>query len=236
MRLNGHGCGIMINKLFKKSTKRLNVAICCIAKNEDLYIIEWLRYHFSLGVQKIYIYDNESQIPLREQLADFTQSDRVKVLEFPGTSMQFKAYRHCLGRYGKCHDWIAFIDVDEFIFPKTTDGDLPAFLERYSQYGGLGVNWRVFASNNHQNRPSVSQVAAFTRRAAKRSEISMHIKSIVQPRHVMDVGTDPHHFVYREKMFCVNETFERIEGPFHPHSSNLSSSTIISPALSKNSR
>eukprot|EP00442_Polarella_glacialis_P050473 CAMPEP_0115086646 /NCGR_PEP_ID=MMETSP0227-20121206/22719_1 /TAXON_ID=89957 /ORGANISM="Polarella glacialis, Strain CCMP 1383" /LENGTH=152 /DNA_ID=CAMNT_0002476163 /DNA_START=90 /DNA_END=545 /DNA_ORIENTATION=+ len=40
---------------FKDGT---TAALCMIAKGEDLYIDEWADYHFSLGFETIYVYDN----------------------------------------------------------------------------------------------------------------------------------------------------------------------------------
>ena len=35
-------------------------AICAIVKNEGRYLEEWIDYHLGIGVQKFFIYDNES--------------------------------------------------------------------------------------------------------------------------------------------------------------------------------
>ena len=36
----------------------MKVALVCIAKNEDLYIDEWIDYHFKLGFDEIFVYQN----------------------------------------------------------------------------------------------------------------------------------------------------------------------------------
>ena len=36
------------------------LAVCAIAKNEGPYFKEWLDWHHAQGVEKFYIYDNES--------------------------------------------------------------------------------------------------------------------------------------------------------------------------------
>ena len=40
------------------------LAICAIVKDENDYLPEWLDYHFRLGVEKIYLYDDDSLIPV----------------------------------------------------------------------------------------------------------------------------------------------------------------------------
>lgn len=42
------------------------------------------------------------------------------------------------------HQWIAFIDVDEFfVIRDRTVGSLPQLLREYTDYGALAVNWQV---------------------------------------------------------------------------------------------
>ena len=36
----------------------MSTAICAIAKNENLYLKEWVEYHKNIGINKIFIYDN----------------------------------------------------------------------------------------------------------------------------------------------------------------------------------
>ena len=37
------------------------IAIVACVKNESRYIEEWLDYHYRIGVDKFYIYDNDSE-------------------------------------------------------------------------------------------------------------------------------------------------------------------------------
>ena len=45
--------------------------------------------------------------------------------------------------------WLGFIDMDEFLVPKTTL-DLKVLLRGYKQYAGLAVSLLFFESNGHQ--------------------------------------------------------------------------------------
>lgn len=55
------------------------LALCCIAKDEDPFLKEWIAYHSLLGVEHFFIYDNESRRPIREVLDGFTDSSRVTI-------------------------------------------------------------------------------------------------------------------------------------------------------------
>ena len=46
----------MKDLLFENET-----ALVLIVKNESPYISEWLEYHYKIGVDKFYIYDNDSE-------------------------------------------------------------------------------------------------------------------------------------------------------------------------------
>ncbi|MHA4846221.1 glycosyltransferase family 2 protein [Flavitalea antarctica] len=77
------------------------VGICCIAKNEDRYLDEWVEHHLQIGVTRFYIYDNESTTRIATVLSGYIQKGIVKVEPFPGFKMQIKARKHCLANYGR---------------------------------------------------------------------------------------------------------------------------------------
>ncbi|WP_019945201.1 glycosyltransferase family 2 protein [Dyadobacter beijingensis] len=182
------------------------LAVCCIVKNENDYLREWLEYHRKIGVEHFFIYDNGSEIPVEETVNTLGFNSFATVIEMPGKRKQVKAYQHCIDRFGKRARWIAFIDMDEFIVPKTDDVHLPKLLEKYENYGGLGVSWLIFGSNNHQRKPAGSQLENFTKRAEVDFLPNRHIKSIVQPQHVRAADM-AHCFYYKQGFFCVNEHF-----------------------------
>ncbi|RYF92577.1 MAG: hypothetical protein EOO00_07110 [Chitinophagaceae bacterium] len=203
-----------------KPSFKYELAICCIAKNEEHYLAEWIEYHLKIGVTRFYIYDNESPVPITTTLASYIDRGIAKVEFIAGKKMQVTVHKHCLANHGADCKWIAFIDVDEFIVPKTSTGNLVSFLKPYQKYGGLGMHWLVFGANGHLQRPRGTQRENYTRRSLKTHEINEHIKTIVQPRHVKWVPHDPHHFKYKFGKYCVNENFERIDGATGVHTSN----------------
>jgi hypothetical protein len=71
------------------------LTLCCIAKDETLYLKEWVDYHTLLGVERFIIYDNESTIPIRQSLADYLTDEYVTVIDVQGKGAQIPAYGHC---------------------------------------------------------------------------------------------------------------------------------------------
>lgn len=200
-------------------TYRYEVAICCIVKDEE-YLPEWVEYHANIGVKQFYVYDNGSTVPASENLKPYIDSGLVTVELIQGPAKQMIAYGHCLKKYGAQCKWIAFIDADEFIVPKTFSGSLPDFLMAYERFGGIGINWLVFGSNGHIEKPGRPQIESYTLRTPKSDPRNDHVKSIVQPRYVKHIPSGPHHFHYVFGKYSVNENFKRFKGPYSPHSSN----------------
>ena len=100
----------------------LKITICAIAKNEERYIEDWLKYHYELGFDNITIYDNN--IPERKgELRAFINSSikltpkmitATEVIDATGKiGYQQAAYNEYYKRGG--FDWCMFIDIDEFV-------------------------------------------------------------------------------------------------------------------------
>ncbi|MGN7885604.1 glycosyltransferase family 92 protein [Dyadobacter endophyticus] len=186
------------------------LSICCIVKDENDYLAEWLDYHRKIGAEHFYIYDNGSRKPVKEVINALGYGELVTVTNIPGQNMHVKAYQHCLDTFGYRSRWIGFIDMDEFIVPKNESASLSQLLEKYEDYGGLGVSWLIFGSNSHIDKPAGSQLENFTRRSEASFPPNRHIKSIVQPRHVQSAYKS-HCFKFKRGFSCVNEHFEPIE-------------------------
>lgn len=89
----------------------MKVAVIAVAKNEELYIKEWLDYHLNLGFDTIIVADNDDELILSGY-----SSENVVIEDYTGVNkVQSKAYTELFIKYRKDYDWIAFFDIDEFI-------------------------------------------------------------------------------------------------------------------------
>lgn len=190
------------------------LSLCLICKDENDYLPEWLDYHILMGVDRFYIYDNESQFSLRETLKEYIVRGWVIVMNIPGKGAQLYAYDHCLQTFGAYTRWMGFIDTDEFLVPKTCL-DLKEFLKEYEQYGGLAVSSLFFGSSGHRERPIAGQVAGYTLRTHETFRGNMSVKSIVQPART-SMPYSPHDFAYQDNFWCVNEGFLRVDSQDYP--------------------
>lgn len=195
-------------------------AICVAAKDQHLDIDEWVVHHEKLGAGKIYVYDDNSDPPMRDQLQTHIQSGLVEyyfierdnhtTIERP----QLWVYTECIQRYRARHQFMAFIDVDEFLFLRDPSVvSLPAMLHEYEAYGGLAVNWVLFGSSGHIHRPKGGTLANYWKCVPLSHPENLHVKTIANMDFVAHTSGTPHFFFYNEDKTAVNERFEVVEGP-----------------------
>ena len=157
------------------------LAVCAIAKNEGPYFVEWIEWHRRQGVEKFYIYDNESTDGTKELLEPFVRSGLVEYRYWPGRQRQLPAYDDCLERHRLSARWIAFIDLDEFIVP-VKDGSIPEFLRRFEGVPVVEINWLIYGSGGGRTKTSGTVMQRFKRHSVPSHYLNRHVKSIVDPR------------------------------------------------------
>lgn len=169
-----------------KSLPENYLAVCAIAKDEGAYFKEWIEWHRHVGVDKFYIYDNESTDKTREVLQPYIESGIVEYKYFPGYRMQLAAYDDCFANHRYESRWIAFIDIDEFIVP-LKDSNIPDFLKNFEDAPVVEINWLVYGSNGLVEKSSEPVMTRFKRHSSGDHKLNRHVKSIVNPRRVFNM-------------------------------------------------
>lgn len=159
------------------------LAVCAIAKNEGTYFKEWIEWHHKQGVEKFYIYDNESTDCTREVLAPFVEAGLVEYTYWPGKKQQLAAYDDCFERHRTETRWIAVIDLDEFIVP-IKDQTIPDFLHRMEEFSSVEINWLVYGSSGKKKREPGGVMERFRKHSLPENRLNTHVKSIADPRRV----------------------------------------------------
>jgi hypothetical protein len=168
------------------------LAVCAIFREEAPFLDEWLRFHRGVGVTHFYLYDNRSSDGFRAVLEPWIARRIVTLTDWPMPVGQLPAYRHSLRRHWRNARWIAFIDIDEFLFsPVVTD--IRTLLREHDGAPAVLVYGRFLGSAGHDARPPGPVVANFTRRADETTALSA--KTIANPRHVRDMN-NVHTFLY----------------------------------------
>ena len=196
------------------------VAACTMVRDDHDYIIEWVNHHLSLGIRPLYVYDHRSLPPLERFLRPYIADGRV-VLEryeadkdFGSMSPQLYAFEDCLHRRGSQHQWLAFLDVDEFLMFRNSHPiqSLGAFLKDYEGYSALAVHWILFGSSDYQNKPLRSVLRSYTRCMPLKHTQHLFVKSIVNTRCTTHTTDSPHSFVHNCSAPAVRTDGSPIQG------------------------
>lgn len=139
-------------------------AIVCIAKNEENYIQEWIKYHLKLGFDHIFVYRNNWYYAVNHS--------QVTEIQWDGEIKQIDAYNTFLEK-NTIYKWVAFIDVDEFLCLKK-HSSIQSFLYSMGEVPCIAMNWVLFGDNNLEGE-DVGVLKRFT----KRGPANQHIKVIV---------------------------------------------------------
>jgi hypothetical protein len=173
------------------------LAVCAIYRDEAPYLREWIEFHRLVGVERFFLYDNQSGDDHGEVLAPYVERGVVAVHEWPEFPGQVSAYTHCIERYRDDSCWVAFIDLDEFLF-SPTGRRLPGVLPEYEPYPAVVVNAAVFGHSGHRFRPDDLVIDSYVNRGDERVvKRSLFVKSIVDPKRTVR-AVDPHRFVHTE--------------------------------------
>ena len=181
------------------------LSIAATVKNEAPYIAEWIEYHKLVGVEKFYIYDNESDDNLTDVLKPYIESGDVDYTLWPGQGQQIPIYNDAVRKSRGETKWLAVIDLDEFLVPLQTE-TVPELLKEYEDQVGLVVHWLIYGDNGHATKTDGLVIERFTAHSEPSYEHNRHIKSIVNPREVVEKPV--HEALYRGGVFAVNEDRE----------------------------
>jgi hypothetical protein len=146
----------------RRKSFRHELVIGAIFRNEARYLDEWLTFHHGVGVDHFFLYNNHSTDEFREVLEPWLQRGLVTLTDWPGKGAQVSAYGDCIQRFRNRARWIAFIDMDEFLFsPQSLD--LREVLRHYNDVSAIFVYWVMFGSGGHTSRPAGNVIDSYTR-------------------------------------------------------------------------
>jgi hypothetical protein len=197
------------------------LALCSLYRDHADYLREWIEFHRLVGVERFFLYDNESADDHEEVLAPYVASGIVEVHEWPTPPSVERgvpwaiidAFADCTQRHRDDARWIGFIDVDEFLF-SPTGRPLPDVLAGFEQFSGVEVSRLDFGPSGHGARPAGMVIESYVLRRSYTSPKKdwEHVKSIVDPARTHR-PFNAHGFFYTEG-YAVHEDGERaLENP-----------------------
>jgi hypothetical protein len=210
-----------------------HLTLCCIVKDEDGAIEEWVAFHLSVGVDYIIVVDNGPSAHLPRILAPYREAGVVDLVTFTARGeQQQQAYERVLKKMAGKTRWLGFIDVDEFLFPVSAN-TLPEVLSDFDDFAAVAVNWVSYGSSGHETPPDGLVIDNFTERGELEHvfpwprlrqhhlpedhpeaylPMNTHVKTVLDPSRVKNFRT-AHHFSYLPGYVCVTENKEPISQP-----------------------
>ena len=186
------------------------LSACAIYKDEARYLPEWLEFHRLVGIERFFLYSNNSTDDHLQVLAPYMEEGTVVQRDWPLFPGQMEAYRECIKDHSDDSRWIVFQDLDEFLFSPT--GRLVSeVLRGFEEYPGVVVNSIFYGTSFHETPPEGLIVDNYTRRIALHAIRNRIVKSIVNPARTTKTGWTPHYFGYDGKK-AVNENREAVAG------------------------
>lgn len=135
----------------------MKVAICAMCRLENRYIKEWIEYYRKLGIDHIYLYDNNDidGERLTNVISDEVDKGYVTITEVCGREALNKAgnqsgcYTTCFNNHKHEYDWFGFVDIDEFVYlPEKTLKDFLAD-KMFADTDVIHLSWQIYGDNGH---------------------------------------------------------------------------------------
>ena len=148
--------------------------IFVLVKDEQLYLKEFLDYHFNIGINHIFVVEDPKS-KSHKDITDQYSKDKVTLMNALDVYETEETYQRALyeidhffnmqSRYLKNglkylhnhynYDWCFIIDVDEYI---TIDKDnINDVLEEYKDYDAVVIQWKIFGANGLIHKPDYSK-------------------------------------------------------------------------------
>ena len=129
----------------------MKVAICVIGRLENRYAVEFVEYHKKLGIDHIFIGDNnyDGEEYFEDVLQQYIDEDFVTIIPYRNRqNVQEVYYWDCYKTYHTYYNYFIFIDFDEYIH-LVKDKNIKEYLSRnINNYNVIQLNWMIYTDND----------------------------------------------------------------------------------------
>ena len=169
---------------------RFGVSVMAILKDEAPNMAEWLCHHMAIGVDHFFLYDNGSTDDLHEVLKPYADHGIVTTVYFPMRGLQRDANNHVVRFFGATTEWLAYVDIDEFLVPEH-DEPIGGILARYGDAEQVLVSRKEFCYGGHRTPPGGLVTEAYREVSVDVPRVgtsAILAKPIIRPAGVARVG------------------------------------------------
>lgn len=222
--------GIEIPKY--KTPDEIKTLICCIGKNENRYVREYVEWHKRIGISHIRLYDNNDPDGERfeDVIGDYINEGYVDLVDVRGQKVvQLKCYTECYHELKNDYDWILFIDCgDEYLVFNRGSINVAQYLTlpQFRNFDMIHINLMTVGDNDkteYEDKPLMERFPEpipFDTKVAYNFPEDMHVSSIVRGG-LEDIKWEGHGFTHTpspNNLRCCNNVGFSVdsESPFAP--------------------
>ena len=130
----------------------MQVVVCCLAKNEEKYINDFVKWYLDIGVDKLYIYDNNDRkkgnaLEIAIDSNYLPKCEIINVRGKKGVCFQHDIYTEFYNTHKDTFDWCFFVDIDEYL-TNVSNIKMLLSLPIYKKYNQIRVKWRLFGDDD----------------------------------------------------------------------------------------
>jgi Glycosyltransferase family 92 len=187
-----------------KMTNQSLICACTMVFNVAKFLKEWVVYHASIGVEKFILYDNGSEDELGPTVSKLLDEGYDLITYYwPWPKTQEAGFSHCAAVNEQICQWMAFVDVDEFMFSPTwvnSEQPSPSMLASLVQLvgnkvGQISMICHEFGPSGLKTHPKNGVTQGYT---CRRKSMERH-KSIVRLKAVdQSLINSVHHFKLKD--------------------------------------
>lgn len=150
---------------------------------------EWMEYHLKMGVDEIWIWDDESEIPVK------SEDSRVHIERTSGNKSVFMKQFWERAKKRTDVDWAVYLDGDEYLY--LGGKNVPEYFQTIQEdIDGILIPWLLFGSNYKNKETNTGKVVSEYTKCHYKT--NLYIKTIARPGSVAGVE-NAHTLVFNKK-------------------------------------
>ena len=184
----------------------MKVALITMGRLENRYAIEYVEYYKQLGIDTIFIVDNnhDGEEYFEDVLQKYINDKFIYILHYRNIEekyFQVNMYMKIYQKFKDKFDWFIFLDFDEFL-TLTKDSNIKEYLNR-KEFIGINqilINWKIYTDNDLIYDDGRLCLERFitpmdVNKCVEYKNIpeNMHVKCIIRGNIDNVVMRDPHH-------------------------------------------
>ena len=171
----------------------MTISLVTQFRDEAKYLKEWIEFHLLMGVDKFYMINHMSQddphsvlqpyidrgiVILEDVMEEFVNYDK------PGFYNEVNLVRNTIPRLDKLMknadtDWVMFLNVDEFLYPKYKNTIKEELIDYPDNIGQVSVNWLLMGNSGYELKDGELLTEKLTKCTTTDDNLR-HVKSIVR--------------------------------------------------------